>query len=115
MSKPIFKEENTDVSLLFKRDRQRTITFKKATIRMVGYFVGLGDTVDDANDKVDQIGYELRHPDKLNLQYAMDGYIQGSSLCKADLLNGINSIDEVAYPFMDTDAKNFLIAILDPQ
>lgn len=90
------------------RNENREGAMADAVITLVEHYVGLGDTVEVANDKVDQVSYELRHPTKSNLNYAIDGYATGSALCKTDLKNGIDAIDEVVYPFFTATEKTIM-------
>ena len=79
-------------------------TLANATMNMVGYFINLGKTYSEAQLQVDQISFVMFGNDSF-----VFGYIMGSVTCRSAFFDKINNIDEVTYPFMDSDAKSFLI------
>lgn len=81
-------------------------TLAKATMRFVKYFMDLGDDLETAQGKVDQLSFELFTGDSY-----VYGYIMGSKLCRDELFVKINAS---ALPFMDDTAKAYLITELTP-
>ena len=73
-------------------------TLALATTNLIAYYVDLGDTQEEAEIKVGQISNEIR---------IIDGgskfdYILGNI---APLLNSIDLVSEITYPFFDNLAK----------
>ena len=98
-----------DVNNYMIRTDNRNSTIAQANMGMISYFMGLGDNQVDATDKSDQISYEILKTHT----YAIEGYERGNSRCKTDLVNAINGIDEVAYPFFDAAAKAYVLGIIN--
>ncbi|NIQ14803.1 MAG: hypothetical protein GTO02_10510 [Candidatus Dadabacteria bacterium] len=73
-------------------------TFCKATMNGVGYFMSLGDTQADAEDKMRQLSSELRANDA----GAKFDYVLG------DTQPLIDAINASILPFMDAAAKAYL-------
>lgn len=91
------------------RDRNRNATTRKAVITLVAHFMGLGDTVEVASDKVDEISDYLL---EFHL-YKIIGFERGNTRCKTKLISAIDGIDEVAYSYMNAEAKLILTNIIN--
>jgi hypothetical protein len=76
------------------RTRNRELTLMKATMSFVGYFMGLGDDQTTAESKVSDVSTEVAQ-----FLYV---YTLGNT---QPLIDAINNIDEVAFPYMDAAAK----------
>jgi len=77
-------------------------TLSAASVGIVGYFMGLGDTQVQAEAKVKEVSRLIKSDFFL--------YVLGDT---QPLIDDINAIDEVAYPYMDAAAKAFVISILN--
>ena len=95
------KEFNRGEGYIAKYDMrtgQREKTLMKATMDFVGYFMSLGDDQLTAQTKVSQVS--------THVAVYLYVYTLGNV---APLANGIQNIDIIDMPFMDQDAKDFLI------
>lgn len=77
-----------------ERNEAREKTLDEATMNLVAYYMGLGDDLATAQDKVGQIS-DIVAP-------WMFSYVKGRT---AKLIAELNAIDEVTYPFFDAAAK----------
>lgn len=87
------------------RNKNRKGTLAAATMALVIHFMGLGDDQVTANDKVDQISDVLLD----TVPGAVTGYSMGCARQKTKLIDAINGIDEVAFPFFDAAAKLVIV------
>lgn len=83
------------------RNEQRENTLDEATMNLVEYYVGLGDDLDTAKEKVGQISDEVAP--------WMFSYVKGRT---SKLIAELNAISEVTYPFFDANAKAKIIGDL---
>ncbi len=104
----MFKSSQKELAGYYKRSYKRKLLLCDATMNSVKHFVDLGDDLETANDKVDQIADVILD----NLPGAVIGYELGNTRQKQKLINGINNIDEVAFPFFNQAAKDSLISKL---
>lgn len=98
MVNKVWKKEQVVVAKYDKRCKKRGITLMQATMDMVAYFMGLGDTKEEAESKIGQVSTSVA-----SLLYA---YKLGNT---QPLIDAINNIDEQEMPFMDDEAKQELI------
>lgn len=94
----VFKAEERTYAAYSVRCEQRSKTLYKATMDFVAYFIGLGDTKEQAEVKVATVSTIVNA--------MLYGYVLGNT---QTLIDAINGIDEVAHPFMDAPAKAQLI------
>ena len=102
----IFRADQRLLAGYHKRNKNREITVKDATMALVAYYMGqpISDDLATANDKVDQIGDYLFE----NHAGAIFGYIWGIKRQKTKLIAAINGMDEAAFPHFDTAAKKIV-------
>lgn len=97
----LFLKGEESLAPYYKRTGSREKTLMSSTMSLVAYFMGLGDSKIEAENKVTQISTELAP------------YLYAFTLGNTQLLvNKVNEIDEIVMPFMDTLAKNFVIGEL---
>jgi len=112
----MWKQGEEFIAGLDLRDSGRNKTKKKTIVNLVAYLVSLETTgtaderVIAANAKADAIFHEILKTHS----YAIDGYIGGSKLCRQDLVDKINGLDEVALPQATAAVKAQLVADLLP-
>lgn len=104
--KKLIRSDDTNAYMV--RTDNRIGTIADANMKLIGYFMGLGNDQATATDKSDQVAYELLKTHT----YAVEGYERGNSRCKTDLINAINNIDEGAFPFFDAVAKAFVVDLI---
>jgi hypothetical protein len=97
---PIFVKDQRKYARYQQRCVSREMTLMEATTDFVEYFIGLGDTQEDAELKVGQVSDEVA---ATLYQYRL-GRTQ-------PLIDGINAS---TLPFMDAAAKAFLVNALTP-
>lgn len=96
----VTKDEEPDPIIDYgNRNKDRQATIEEATISMVAYFMGLGDTKEDADSKITQISREVKGE--------IFGYILGDVQQLKDHLQQISTL-----AFFDQDAKDTLIGML---
>jgi len=96
--KQLFDEDTMDVRT---RTSNRNGTLFSASVSLMKYYIGLGDDVATAKDKVDQIADVIYD----SFAGAVLGYESGVTRQKVKLIAAIEGIDEVAFPFFDAAAK----------
>lgn len=87
--------ENQDVNAYYGRCISRQTKLMTATINFIGYFMSLGDDKPTAEEKVTNLSTEVSP--------SLYAYVLGNNV---PLINGINNS---SLPFMDANAKQFLI------
>lgn len=93
--------DNENVNYYISRCYNREFTLNSATMNFIDYFINLGDDKNTAETKVTDLSTEVAA-----YLYA---YVLGN---KIPLINAINNS---TLPFMDVDAKTFLINELTNQ
>jgi hypothetical protein len=83
------------------RNAAREQALDEATMNLVAYYMGLGDDLATAQDKVGQISDEVAP--------WIYSYVKGRT---SKLIAELNAIDEVTYPFFDSAAKAKIVGDL---
>ena len=97
----IWKKGQENTAGYFNRNGNRAITIMESTMNLVYHYVGLGDSLDEANEKVDQIGDYLFQ----NHLPAIMGYQWGITRQKIKFIAAVNEISEVTFPHFNEAAK----------
>lgn len=91
----IFRKSEVVVANYDARNEKRELTLITGTMNFVGYFMNLGDDQQTANDKVGQLSDEVA------------SFLYAYRLGRTQTL--IDAINASTLPFMDADAKAFIV------